>query len=83
MRRWQTLAVPYPSRVEHLVFTHQTLLSESDLDLFDEQEQARELEKLAVARPRLFSAGGGSDVWEWDWDQGLGHVKVRLALRIT
>ena len=59
------------------MFAHQTALSDSDKDLFDEAEQVRELEKLKRERPRLFSAGGGSDLWEWDWqDGGLGFVKV-------
>lgn len=69
--------------MEHLLFTHQVILSEQDKDLFDPPEQVRELKKLRSERPRLFSAGGGSDLWEWDWaDGGLGYVKVgRLGSR--
>lgn len=56
------------------------MLSENDLDLLDEEEgeQTREIQKLQRARPRLFSAGGGADLWEWEWGDGsgLGYVKV-------
>lgn len=74
----QRLAAPRPSRVEHLLFTHQCALSANDRELCDDgAEVQRETEKLVRERPRLFSSGGGSDLWEWDWADGAsGFVKV-------
>lgn len=75
------LAPPCPSRVEHLLFTHQIIISEDDYNLCEDAAELRkEHTALRRARPRLFTSGGGSDLWEWEWSNskegGLGYVKV-------
>ncbi|GAA5858707.1 hypothetical protein JCM1840_006524 [Sporobolomyces johnsonii] len=94
---WRTLPSSFPlpktrsskkpsSLLSHLVWTHQTTLSPSDLDLYDgdlpgaEQEQRR-LQREGV---RLFGVGGvGSELVEWEWGgpgsgKAVGMVKSTL-----
>ena len=76
------------SLLSHLLFTHQTTLSDSDLALYDgdlagAEQEVRRLEREGV---RLFGVGGvGSELVEWEWggpgaSKEVGRVKVRVAL---
>lgn len=73
------------SLLSHLVFTHQTTLSASDLALYDgdlpgAEHEVRRYEREGV---RLFGVGGvGSELVEWEWGgpgagKEVGRVKVR------
>lgn len=72
------------SLLSHLVFTHQTTLSPSDVEMYDgdaagAEQEIRRLERQGV---RLFGVGGvGSELVEWDWGgpgaaREVGRVKV-------
>ncbi|GAA93375.1 uncharacterized protein L969DRAFT_105473 [Mixia osmundae IAM 14324] len=74
------LPLPLPSRVEHLAFAHQNVLSPSEVDLADSTDElAREQAKLLLTPPRLFSSGGGSELVEWSW---LGSQRGQIRNRI-
>ncbi|GAA6032090.1 hypothetical protein JCM8097_007066 [Rhodosporidiobolus ruineniae] len=94
---WRTLPSSFPlpkqrnsrkptSLLSHLVFTHQTTLSQSDLDLYDgDLEGAKqELRRLKREGVRLFGVGGvGSELVEWEWGgpgsgKAVGMVKSTL-----
>lgn len=74
------------SPLSHLLFTHQTTLSASDLALYDgdlegAQAEIRRYEREGV---RLFGVGGvASELVEWEWggpgaNKEVGRVKVNL-----
>lgn len=73
------------SLLSHLVFTHQTTLSPSDLDLYEGDKEGAEQEVRRLQREgvRLFGVGGvGSELVEWEWGcpgsgKAVGMVKVR------
>ncbi|KAK4047371.1 U3 small nucleolar RNA-associated protein [Microbotryomycetes sp. JL201] len=94
---WRTLPSSFPlpqrtnsrkptSMLSHLVFTHQTTLSQADLDMYegDEHGAERELERLERQGVRLFGVGGvGSELVEWEWggpgsSKQVGRVKSTL-----
>ncbi|GAA5933116.1 hypothetical protein JCM3775_005316 [Rhodotorula graminis] len=94
---WRTLPSPFPlpqernsrkptSLLSHLVFTHQTTLSPSDLDLYegDKEGAEREVRRLQREGVRLFGVGGvGSELVEWEWGcpgsgKAVGMVKSTL-----
>ncbi|GAA5832351.1 hypothetical protein JCM11251_006420 [Rhodosporidiobolus azoricus] len=94
---WRTLPSSFPlpqtrnsrkptSLLSHLVFTHQTTLSQADLDLYDgdlegAKQEVRRLQREGV---RLFGVGGvGSELVEWEWGgpgsgKAVGMVKSTL-----
>ncbi|KAK4701683.1 U3 small nucleolar RNA-associated protein 4, partial [Phenoliferia sp. Uapishka_3] len=94
---WRTLPSSFPvfpsrsskkptSQLSHLLFTHQTTLSDSDLLLYDgdvEGAQA-EIKRLEREGVRLFGVGGvGSELVEWEWggpgsSKEVGRVKSTL-----
>lgn len=75
------------SLLSHLVFTHQTTLSNSDLELYDGDLPGAEQEVRRLQREgcRLFGVGGvGSELVEWEWGgsgptKEVGRVKVSLS----
>ncbi|GAA6025057.1 hypothetical protein JCM8202_002074 [Rhodotorula sphaerocarpa] len=94
---WRTLPSSFPlpkernsrkptSLLSHLVFTHQTTLSSTDLDLYegDVEGADREIRRLQREGVRLFGVGGvGSELVEWDWGgpgngRAVGMVKSTL-----
>ncbi|GAA5991155.1 hypothetical protein JCM10908_006563 [Rhodotorula pacifica] len=94
---WRTLPSSFPlpkernsrkptSLLSHLVFTHQTTLSQTDLDLYegDVEGADREIRRLQREGVRLFGVGGvGSELVEWDWGgpgngRAVGMVKSTL-----
>ncbi|BGP41474.1 U3 small nucleolar RNA-associated protein [Rhodotorula kratochvilovae] len=94
---WRTLPSSFPlpkqrnsrkptSLLSHLVFTHQTTLSPSDLDLYEGDEEGAEQEVRRLGREgvRLFGVGGvGSELVEWEWGgpgsgKAVGMVKSTL-----
>lgn len=76
------------SLLSHLVFTHQTTLSDSDLALYDGDLAGAtlEIERLEREGVRLFGVGGvGSELVEWEWGgpgskKEVGRVKVSSTL---
>lgn len=72
------------SLLSHLVFTHQTTLSDSDLELYhgDVPGAEQEVRRLQREGVRLFGVGGvGSELVEWEWGgpgstKEVGRVKV-------
>ncbi|GAA5909379.1 hypothetical protein JCM8208_005722 [Rhodotorula glutinis] len=94
---WRTLPSSFPlpqqrnsrkptSLLSHLVFTHQTTLSPSDLDLYegDKESAEQEVRRLQREGVRLFGVGGvGSELVEWEWGcpgsgKAVGMVKSTL-----
>ncbi|GAA5929919.1 hypothetical protein JCM1841_001258 [Sporobolomyces salmonicolor] len=94
---WRTLPSSFPlpktrsskkpsSLLSHLVWTHQTTLSPSDLDLYegDLPGAEQELRRLQREGVRLFGVGGvGSELVEWEWGgpgsgKAVGMVKSTL-----
>ncbi|GAA6050690.1 hypothetical protein JCM3770_000894 [Rhodotorula araucariae] len=94
---WRTLPSSFPlpkqrnsrkptSLLSHLVFTHQTTLSSSDLDLYEGDKEGAEQEVRRLQREgvRLFGVGGvGSELVEWEWGgpgsgKAVGMVKSTL-----
>ncbi|GAA5983875.1 hypothetical protein JCM11641_006404 [Rhodosporidiobolus odoratus] len=94
---WRTLPSSFPlpttrnskkptSLLSHLVFTHQTTLSQGDLDLYDGDLEGAEQEVRRLQREgvRLFGVGGvGSELVEWEWGgpgsgKAVGMVKSTL-----
>lgn len=79
------------SQLSHLVFTHQTTLSESDMLLYDGDVEGAQNEVRRWAREgvRLFGVGGvGSELVEWEWGgpgarKEVGRVKVRLCASVA
>ncbi|KAH9817953.1 quinon protein alcohol dehydrogenase-like superfamily [Melampsora americana] len=66
------------SKIENLVFAHQT--TEVDPDDEDEQDNEKSNE-LASALPRLFGSNGGEEVLEWEWDGSqAGIIKRTLPM---
>lgn len=78
------------SLLSHLVWTHQTTLSLTDLDLYegDVEGAEQEIRRLQREGIRLFGVGGvGSELVEWEWGgpgsgRAVGMVKVRRLSRI-
>ncbi|KDE02845.1 hypothetical protein, variant [Microbotryum lychnidis-dioicae p1A1 Lamole] len=72
--------------LSHLVFTHQTTLSPSDIELYDGDLEGaqRELRRLQREGLRLFGVGGvGSELVEWEWGgpgapKEVGRIKSTL-----
>ncbi|BGP17760.1 hypothetical protein JCM10213_005342 [Rhodosporidiobolus nylandii] len=94
---WRTLPSSFPlpktrnskkptSLLSHLTFTHQTTLSQADLDLYEGDLEGAEQEMRRLQREgvRLFGVGGvGSELVEWEWGgpgsgQAVGMVKSTL-----
>ncbi|GAA5855861.1 hypothetical protein JCM9279_003344 [Rhodotorula babjevae] len=94
---WRTLPSSFPlpqqrnsrkptSLLSHLVFTHQTTLSSSDIDLYEGDQEGAEQEVRRLHREgvRLFGVGGvGSELVEWEWGcpgsgKAVGMVKSTL-----
>ncbi|KAM0786467.1 hypothetical protein ACM66B_001929 [Microbotryomycetes sp. NB124-2] len=94
---WRTLPSSFPlpqrtnsrkptSMLSHLVFTHQTTLSQADLNMYegDVQGAEREIRRLQREGVRLLGVGGvGSELVEWEWggpgsSKQVGRVKSTL-----
>lgn len=77
--------------LSHLLFTHQTTLSDDDLNLFstDLAGAKVEMERLAREGMRLFGVGGAaSELVEWGWgspggSKEVGRIKVSIPTLLS